>query len=941
MTGASTVAEKAEQFERFFRTATCFGPYNWQVKVAVGGLPEILPIPTGLGKTEGSVLAWAWRRFAHKADEPLHLIYCLPMRSLVRQTAERLRSYFAKLKKWNEVIDIPVHLLIGGDADEADVDKTWAAAPDRPWVLVGTQDMLLSRALNRGYGMSRFDWPVHFGFLNQDCHWIVDEVQLMGPGLWTTAQLDWMRCKRFPGLKPCRTTWMSATMGTQFLQTTDRKRDGCGTVKFFDPQLENDSNGELDRRCAAWRRIELHQPETGKKAKPLTEQIASGAQAVHLPGTLTLIICNTVKTAQNIFQTLEADRTPKILLTSHFRADDRREAEETLRAFESHRSASPTGRIEGDDPGLICVSTQVVEAGIDISAHQLWTEHAPWPSLVQRLGRLNRDGRDNEARAIVWKITPENKRKLEDEDWIGPYRKTTLDQASSLLKAFVPLSGQKTAVEALAALQAQMPEARDKALAIPPEPCPRALDVHGLFSTEPDLHGGFTDVSRFVRNADPDADVIVFWRDWQGNTPPSGDALDGPALDLKSETCPVALWHLQEFLKAIHARAWVWNDREAGFWNPISARDLKPGMTIMLRGDVGGYNQTLGWTGMAVDRLTDLPPPGPGHTLRDDRRAESGYWSSLASHIADSRREAEHICDALGLQNSIRTAVIEAASLDDLGKSHPDWQHAIPKGGPLDHEILAKFPPVFRVETPSGDVERIRIFVETKLTSLEHNNRPLAFSALPNESAKNSKFVRLRWALSCKLDHDTLESIRALPGARWARHRAFRPGLHGKGMRHEAASALAMWRQHRTSNERPYPALAVYLAGAHHGKVRTVLRSISGDSVDVFGVNRTPETLQLDSRDWPMDFSVAFDGSNGEWTDDGFVAAGPGWTGIVADLLGPWHGKADAAWTGAVPRDEPRALGPFALAWLEALVRVADWRASDRPSRDILVGDTR
>jgi hypothetical protein len=35
---------------------------------------------------------------------------------------------------------------------------------------------------------------------------------------------------------------------------------------------------------------------------------------------------------------------------------------------------------------------------------------------------------------------------------------------------------------------------------------------------------------------------------------------------------------------------------------------------------------------------------------------------------------------------------------------------------------------------------------------------------------------------------------------------------------------------------------------------------------------------------------------------------------------------------GSVPPDEPRGLGPFRLAYLEALVRIADWRASDRPS---------
>jgi CRISPR-associated endonuclease/helicase Cas3 len=834
------------------------------------------------------------------------------MRSLVNQTVERLRGCFARLKSWNASIDVSVHRLIGGDADEK-----WAAAPDRPWVLVGTQDMLLSRALNRGYGMSRFDWPVHFGLLNQDCHWIVDEVQLMGPGLWTTAQLDWMRRKRFPELRPCRTTWMSATMGAQFLQTTDRKRDRCNAVEPFDPDLESDSNEALRLRRAALRPIESHQPVTGKKAKPLAEQIASEAIAAHLSGTLTLIVCNTVKAAQTIFQELGVGEAPRILLTSRFRAGDRHKAEETLRAFESRRSKSSTGRIEEDDPGLICVSTQVVEAGLDISAHRLWTEHAPWPSLVQRLGRLNRDGKDNEARATVWKITPENKRKHEGEDWIGPYRKVALDLALSLLKPLAPLSEQKAAIEALSALQAQKPEEYAKALAIPPEACPRALDVHSLFSTEPDLYGGFTDVSRFVRNADPDADLIVFWRDWQGGAPPTGDALDGPPLDVGAEACPVALWQFQEFLKIASARAWLWND-QAERWEPVSRQNLKPGMTVMLRGSVGGYSEALGWTGVTSDHLNGLPSPGRGHALRDDWRAETGYWSSLASHLADARSEAERLCDALALQGPIRTAVVESAALHDLGKAHRDWQGAIPEGAPFDCEALAKFPKVLRVEVLSQDAERVRTVVGPKLATA---------SALSDEGVNEGKIVRLRWALERSLDQATLTGIRALSGVRWAAHKAFRPGL-----RHEAASALAMWRQYTVANEAPYPALAVYLAAAHHGKVRTALKALSREGGDVFGVGLTPETLQFGGRDWPMDFSVAFDGSDGKWTDDGFALAGPGWTGIVADLLGPWQGEADAAWTGAVPRDEPRALGPFALAWLEALVRVADWRASDRPS---------
>lgn len=211
-----------KDFSQFFQDATGFEPFDWQIKAAIEGLPDILPVPTGLGKTEGSALAWAWRRVQLKRDEPVHLVYCLPMRSLVRQTVERLRACFNALKSKQGLQGVPVYQLMGGT-----IDEEWARWPDRPWVLVGTQDQLLSRALNRGYGMSRFDWPLHFGLLNQDCRWIVDEVQLMGPGLWTTAQLDWMRRSRFPGLKPCRTTWMSATLGVQFLQQRSCPMEWC------------------------------------------------------------------------------------------------------------------------------------------------------------------------------------------------------------------------------------------------------------------------------------------------------------------------------------------------------------------------------------------------------------------------------------------------------------------------------------------------------------------------------------------------------------------------------------------------------------------------------------------------------------------------------------------------------------------------------------------
>jgi len=77
-----TKGPREQSFTDFFRTATSgFTPYGWQLQVAIDGLPDVLPIPTGLGKTE-TALAWAWRLLVDNQPEPLHLVVCLPMRSL-------------------------------------------------------------------------------------------------------------------------------------------------------------------------------------------------------------------------------------------------------------------------------------------------------------------------------------------------------------------------------------------------------------------------------------------------------------------------------------------------------------------------------------------------------------------------------------------------------------------------------------------------------------------------------------------------------------------------------------------------------------------------------------------------------------------------------------------------------------------------------------------
>ena len=156
-------------FKDFFKSATGNEPYPYQVRLAVGEeLPQLVDIPTGMGKTAGALLAWLWRRRSASVEirkaTPRRLVYCLPMRVLVEQTRDSailwlhrkgLLAGTAEIEdgkvlsynpSWDDDDKIVVTVLMGGE-DRDD----WDRYPERDAIIIGTQDMLLSRTLNRGY----------------------------------------------------------------------------------------------------------------------------------------------------------------------------------------------------------------------------------------------------------------------------------------------------------------------------------------------------------------------------------------------------------------------------------------------------------------------------------------------------------------------------------------------------------------------------------------------------------------------------------------------------------------------------------------------------------------------------------------------------------------------------------------------------------------------
>ncbi|MER3461347.1 MAG: CRISPR-associated helicase Cas3', partial [candidate division GAL15 bacterium] len=372
--------------------------------------------------------------------------------------------------------EVGLYLLMGGARDD-----DWLLYPEQEAVIVGTQDMLLSRALNRGYGLSRFRWPAAFGLASSDCLWVVDEVQLMGPGLATTSQLDALR-RRLGTAGPAHTLWMSATLAPGWLATVDRPPPA--TILQMD--AADRDHPDLGARLTADKR--LYQADVGSvKDRAYPRRLAEWLLRQHRHGTLTLVILNTVERAQAVYRELGRlvrDGGPDLLLLhSRFRVWERRQAEARL-----HADVPAAGRI--------LVSTQVVEAGVDLSAQTLVTELAPWPSLVQRFGRCNRYGRADGAR-VFW---------IDVEDRAAaPYEPEEMALSRQVLRE---REGSLVSPTALPALDLPVPEGEVL----------RARDLIDLFDTAPDLSGQDVDVSRFIRDA-RDLDVQVFWRRWEGAQP--------------------------------------------------------------------------------------------------------------------------------------------------------------------------------------------------------------------------------------------------------------------------------------------------------------------------------------------------------------------------------------------------------------------------------------
>ena len=628
------------EYARFFENVTGNAPFHYQQRIGEAErLPAYVDAPTGAGKTAAVLVSWLWQRRTRPSQTSRRLVYCLPMRVLVDQIAGQARIW---CERAGHDPSRSVRVLRGGWLEE-----DWEGWPEREVVLVGTQDQLLSRALNRGFAMSRFRWPMHYGLLHNDAWWVFDEVQLMGPGLRCGAQLEGAR-QRLGTYGPTGSTFMSATLQPDWTRTPDLRAHDGEHVSVTGA----DANSEIltKRRQAS---------------KPLAQcphsdvkPVASWVATQHRPGTLTLVVLNQVRRAQAVGRALEKLGHSPTILHSRMRPAERRRAEDLL-------AAPPSTE------GQIVVATQTVEAGVDISSELLVTDLAPWPSLVQRFGRCNRRGEQSQAR-VFW-----IDRDIDKDAQTRPYRPEELAAARGRLQTL-----DDARIDTLPAVEVVREESD----------LPRLRDIQDLFDTDADLDGNFIDISRWIRGAG-DTDVAVYWRDVAG-----APGLDQPAPHA-DELCPVGVHAFRDFVREKGKGPVFWFDPLEKRWRRAhtNRRAAAPGFITagqryLIPASRGGYDPRYGWDGKTPSTAELVRPAGevPEMAYGDDPRSQNAFVS-LATHLADTAAQATSLCSAIALlDQEHEDAVVEAAGYHDVGKAHDVFQKAV--RGPRPGNLLAKAP---------------------------------------------------------------------------------------------------------------------------------------------------------------------------------------------------------------------------------------------------------
>ena len=875
-------------FEETFRDLMHHNPYPWQRRLydrlIKGNVPDALGIPTGLGKT--SVISiWLIAlsdslRRQGAVRVPTRLVYVVDRRVIVDQASDTARQIADAIGRAGgaaaRLAPLSVSTLRGGGgmADGRD----WLRNPDKPAVIIGTVDMVGSRLFFSGYGAGKKIRPFYAGMLGQDSLVVLDEAHLSPALEQSLGDMRKMASDVPHALRPPKAIFMSATrrpasdaLDVLSLDDADLQhkavRDRYDAQKALSladaeqsdlPSVIASEALKMDGRTIVYvqkpsdaARVTKILQDEGKDAVMLTgtlrgferDLLTRCAEPPRTPGVVPCTGSGTARPGTN-----SAEQPPPGVRARGTPPDD-----ETLRRAEIFcrfvRPPDGGGRVQ-----CYLVSTSAGEVGADFDADDMVSDIAPFDSLVQRLGRVNRSGGRSSKAVVVHSDAAMRKNRA----------------VSSQLEATLALLRDLTAGGTFDAsprnLNAIPPERTAGALSPSPDTQPLTRDIVDMWSMTSiyEEYAPRPRVHHWLRGHDPRPvpETYVAWRDDVGELAKHGADAIGRILDvyplLPHETARDSAFNVKKVIEKIAlghpgARAIIRKyDSSVSVKRigDIDDDDLHYS-TLLLPCAVGGLDDA-GALGPSAGRVTDVADVAQykeRHRIRvkienDGTVTLAGDHGGLADGDGLGAWAAEHPC--MNLVGAVVTDLHEA-----------DYEEPI--------EELRYY--VAKPDSPYSASTR------QQLLSDHHE-------AVRNEAASIAKGLGLDADLADAVvraaeHHDLGKSHRHWqecmhcrgpePLAKTASRR--RP-LNLGGFRHEFESVRRIADALGGCRERD---LALHLIAAHHGWARPCFRP-----------NASPDASDEDHR---------------------LVMA------RYASLQ--------------------KRFGPWGLAWLEGLLRGADWRASE------------
>jgi CRISPR-associated endonuclease/helicase Cas3 len=964
-------------FDAYFKAVHGKTPFPWQKRLLLhvvargGNWPELLDLPTGTGKTAAIDVALFHLALEAPPSRPpaerrasLRIVMVVDRRTVVDQAFERakkIREELAGARKgilrWVADALRRVAALDENDAPLAIAelrggmprDDGWAKRPDQPLVAVSTVDQVGSRLLFRGYGVSEAMRPIHAGLLGNDTLLLLDEVHLSEPFRQTLATLRRHRAWTFRGL-PDRWQFveMSATPGKR------------GDVEPFGLEQEDRRDEELARRLVASKPVERYEvkvsgAEAARRAA-FADACVERAAPFATPGRTVGVIVNRVATARDVAARLRQrlrDPARVRLVTGRMRPLDRDELDDELKDIvASDRERDPSAH------PVVVVSTQCIEAGADFDFDALVTECASLDALRQRFGRLNRLGTIDDACGVVLVRSDALGKDAEDPiygralaktwEWLHALRDFGVDAMQRALcgvriEELLPPRGRAPVMlpAHLDAWAQTMPA---------PQPDPEvSLWLHGI-----------------ERRQEPEVQVV-----WRADvTEALLAAADRDALVERIEVCPPV--GLEALSLPIHAvRAWLSNEaaddvtdvdgtpredvettrkpreRCAVLWkrdesSVIGPKDLHPGATIVVPSTYGGIDGDGVWdpssktrvrdrgdearlkqTGRPVLRLhqevADASWEAPLPSEADDPEADDAEavakWIARLGRDADREDWLRRALAGLAGKGRRRPAIVRLPAWEDKGNAHVANGYLVVIGRHrVKEEGYAE-----DVTTEDDDASHTGV----KVTLREHLGGVASWAqdfvtrcGLPPKVADDlvlaarwhdtgkvdPRFQRLLHGGSAYLASTAKEPIAksaTVAADRAARARAQARSGYPERARHELASiALMLEAGAPLRGKATDPDLVLHLVASHHGRCRPFAPVV--EDLDPVAVALDTATLELDLGGITLSTS----------SDHGLARLDSGIAERFFRLCQRygWHG----------------------LAWLEAILRLADHRRSEQ-----------